>query len=208
MTPNIVILGGSKARRLPIFSIIIRFRFDTANGSHALNSSQMNNSSTLASSIASPPPVGARPAAASINAKVCGFYTGNGNYVHSNGTSPGTGPHLIRGTAGTPTSDFDQHTASYRGKRGQTLFSPHAASVDMQNGHTPSPVGRLKGFQGHAESSMASLFLHHNFVCSLLNDLFGIQARGGCACAGPYALDLLGISETMAHLYENVVVGR
>ena len=28
------------------------------------------------------------------------------------------------------------------------------------------------------------LFLHHNFVCSLLNDLFGIQARGGCACAG------------------------
>jgi selenocysteine lyase/cysteine desulfurase len=22
-------------------------------------------------------------------------------------------------------------------------------------------------------------FLHHNFVCALLNDLFGIQARGG-----------------------------
>lgn len=31
------------------------------------------------------------------------------------------------------------------------------------------------------------LYLHHNFVCALLNDLFGIQARGGCACAGPYA---------------------
>uniref|UniRef100_H3GNH1 Aminotransferase class V domain-containing protein n=1 Tax=Phytophthora ramorum TaxID=164328 RepID=H3GNH1_PHYRM len=29
-------------------------------------------------------------------------------------------------------------------------------------------------------------FLHHNFVCALLNDLFGIQARGGCQCAGPF----------------------
>ena len=29
-------------------------------------------------------------------------------------------------------------------------------------------------------------YLHHNFVVTLLNDLFGIQARGGCSCAGPY----------------------
>ena len=28
-------------------------------------------------------------------------------------------------------------------------------------------------------------YLHHNFVVALLNDLFGIQARGGCSCAGP-----------------------
>lgn len=40
--------------------------------------------------------------------------------------------------------------------------------------------------------------LHHNFVSVLLNDLYGIQARGGCACAGPYAQDLLGINETTA----------
>lgn len=36
-------------------------------------------------------------------------------------------------------------------------------------------------------------FLHHNFVVSLLDDLFGIQARGGCSCAGPYGHRLLGI---------------
>ncbi|CAF0758754.1 unnamed protein product [Didymodactylos carnosus] len=36
-------------------------------------------------------------------------------------------------------------------------------------------------------------YLHHNFVSLLLNDLFGIQVRAGCACAGPYALDLLNI---------------
>jgi selenocysteine lyase/cysteine desulfurase len=37
-------------------------------------------------------------------------------------------------------------------------------------------------------------YLHHDFVVALLNDLFGIQARGGCSCAGPYAHRLLGIS--------------
>ena len=31
-------------------------------------------------------------------------------------------------------------------------------------------------------------YLHHNFVCVLLNDLFGIQVRSGCSCAGPYVL--------------------
>ena len=35
--------------------------------------------------------------------------------------------------------------------------------------------------------------LHHQFVVAVLNDLFGIQARGGCSCAGPYAHRLLGI---------------
>jgi selenocysteine lyase/cysteine desulfurase len=35
--------------------------------------------------------------------------------------------------------------------------------------------------------------LHHNFVVALLNDLFGIQSRGGCSCAGPYGHRLLGI---------------
>jgi hypothetical protein len=38
-----------------------------------------------------------------------------------------------------------------------------------------------------------NMVLHHNFVVALLNDLFGIQARGGCSCAGPYGHRLLGI---------------
>jgi len=29
-------------------------------------------------------------------------------------------------------------------------------------------------------------FVHYNFISTLLNDLFGLQSRGGCACAGPY----------------------
>ncbi|XP_054261315.1 uncharacterized protein LOC128985628 isoform X2 [Macrosteles quadrilineatus] len=49
-------------------------------------------------------------------------------------------------------------------------------------------------------------FLHHNFVCAVLNDVFGIQARGGCACAGPYAQDLLGIDEDLAQEYETILL--
>jgi len=38
-------------------------------------------------------------------------------------------------------------------------------------------------------------FLHPKFVTVLLNDLFGIQSRAGCSCAGPYGHRLLGIDE-------------
>ncbi len=48
-------------------------------------------------------------------------------------------------------------------------------------------------------------FLHHNFVVALLNDLFGIQVRGGCSCAGPYGLQLLHINRQQALSYEDVV---
>ena len=48
-------------------------------------------------------------------------------------------------------------------------------------------VSRLPIFSFLIRHPISGLFLHHNFVCALLNDLFGIQGRGGCACAGPYA---------------------
>ncbi|MGZ8566966.1 MAG: aminotransferase class V-fold PLP-dependent enzyme, partial [Actinomycetota bacterium] len=37
--------------------------------------------------------------------------------------------------------------------------------------------------------------LHSNFVVALLNDLFGIQARSGCFCAGPYVHRMLPIDD-------------
>lgn len=47
--------------------------------------------------------------------------------------------------------------------------------------------------------------LHHNFVVALLNDLFGIQARGGCSCAGPYGHRLLGIDLDTSSQFERVI---
>lgn len=37
--------------------------------------------------------------------------------------------------------------------------------------------------------------LHYNLGVKLLNDRFGIQTRGGCACAGTYGHYLLGVDE-------------
>ena len=37
--------------------------------------------------------------------------------------------------------------------------------------------------------------LHHNLAAALLNDMFGIQVRGGCMCAGPYGHLLLQIDQ-------------
>ncbi|KAL5555530.1 hypothetical protein UlMin_037766 [Ulmus minor] len=47
--------------------------------------------------------------------------------------------------------------------------------------------------------------LHGPFVAALLNDLFGIQARGGCACAGPYGHSLLKVDETSSHAYRSAI---
>ncbi|MFN8630147.1 MAG: aminotransferase class V-fold PLP-dependent enzyme [Chloroflexota bacterium] len=48
-------------------------------------------------------------------------------------------------------------------------------------------------------------YLHHNYVVALLNDLFGIQSRGGCSCAGPYGHRLLGIDIERSHAFEREI---
>jgi len=48
-------------------------------------------------------------------------------------------------------------------------------------------------------------YLHHKFVTALLNDLFGIQSRAGCSCAGPYGHRLLDIDRDTSERYRHVV---
>jgi selenocysteine lyase/cysteine desulfurase len=50
--------------------------------------------------------------------------------------------------------------------------------------------------------------LHWQYVSQLLNDLFGIQCRGGCLCAGPYAMNLLGITEDQALALESQLLEK
>lgn len=47
--------------------------------------------------------------------------------------------------------------------------------------------------------------LHYGFVTALLNDLFGIQARGGCSCAGPYGHSLLNMDKAYSEAIEKEV---
>jgi len=49
-------------------------------------------------------------------------------------------------------------------------------------------------------------YVHHNFVAQLLNDLFGVQARAGCACAGPYGHRLLGIDLERSRSFEREIM--
>jgi selenocysteine lyase/cysteine desulfurase len=49
------------------------------------------------------------------------------------------------------------------------------------------------------------LYLHPKLVTVLLNDLFGIQSRAGCSCAGPYGHRLLGIDLDTSEQYRDWV---
>ena len=40
---------------------------------------------------------------------------------------------------------------------------------------------------------------HHNLIVKILNDRFGIQARGGCSCAGTYGHMLLHVDKTRSY---------
>ncbi len=48
-------------------------------------------------------------------------------------------------------------------------------------------------------------YLHPKLVTALLNDLFGIQSRAGCSCAGPYGHRLLAIDRPTSQRYRQAV---
>ena len=68
----------------------------------------------------------------------------------------------------------------------------------------PDPSMRVGIMSFNIKDSKGS-FLHHKFVTALLNDLFGIQSRAGCSCAGPYGHRLLDIDSETSDRYRNVV---
>lgn len=47
--------------------------------------------------------------------------------------------------------------------------------------------------------------LHPKFVTKLMNDLFGIQTRAGCSCAGPYGHRLLDITDEISRYYQCLI---
>ncbi|OVA01994.1 Aminotransferase [Macleaya cordata] len=77
---------------------------------------------------------------------------------------------------------------------------------DMKNPHTSTttstPIETRRGLYMVRESGKP---LHGPFVAKLLNDLFGIQARGGCACAGPYGHHLLGVDEPLSLAFRSAI---
>jgi hypothetical protein len=68
----------------------------------------------------------------------------------------------------------------------------------------PDPAQRV-GIMSFNVRSPVGGYLHHKFVTALLNDLFGIQSRAGCSCAGPYGHRLLDIDDDTSELYRGAV---
>ena len=60
---------------------------------------------------------------------------------------------------------------------------------------------RLPIFSFLIHDEHTGYYLHHNFVSVLLNDLFGLQTRSGCACAGLYAQKLLELPQDVVEEY-------
>lgn len=48
-------------------------------------------------------------------------------------------------------------------------------------------------------------YLNPRFVARIFNDLFGIQSRAGCSCAGPYGHRLLNIDKELSEKYRIVI---
>jgi selenocysteine lyase/cysteine desulfurase len=66
-----------------------------------------------------------------------------------------------------------------------------AAHPAVQIIGNPDPARRIAILSFNIR--MGDSYLHPRFVTLLLNDLFGIQSRAGCSCAGPYGHRLLKI---------------
>lgn len=74
--------------------------------------------------------------------------------------------------------------AAWQNSRGLTILgNPDAAALPVFS------------FMVHDEDGKV---VHPQLVCRILSDHFGIQARGGCACAGPYAHRLLNIDRAQS----------
>jgi selenocysteine lyase/cysteine desulfurase len=61
------------------------------------------------------------------------------------------------------------------------------------SGNNRKPKVGIYSFLVRAWVGQGWKFLSPPFVVTLLNDLFGIQSRSGCLCAGMYGQKLLGI---------------
>jgi len=69
--------------------------------------------------------------------------------------------------------------------------------------HTESCLPIVSFLISHPETG---LYLHFNFIVALLNDLFGIQVRGGCLCAGPYMQSILGLDKQLTDDIESILL--
>src|SRR5512139_738600 len=86
----------------------------------------------------------------------------------------------------------------------QRALARWSGNEDIEILGNPDPARRI-GIVSFNLRDARGRYLHPKFVTVLLNDLFGIQSRAGCSCAGPYGHRLLGIDQPTSELYRDWV---
>ncbi|MEP4199433.1 MAG: aminotransferase class V-fold PLP-dependent enzyme [Aliishimia sp.] len=73
----------------------------------------------------------------------------------------------------------------------------------------PAATNRLPIFSMRVKALQGAGYVHQQLFTRMLSDVYGIQARGGCACAGPYAHRLMGIDAAQsAHIRSAIAKGE
>jgi len=83
-------------------------------------------------------------------------------------------------------------------------LSSFASDDNIEVLGNPDPESRV-GIISFNIRDASGKYLHHKLLTVLLNDLFGIQSRAGCSCAGPYGHRLLNIDEPTSEKYRSAV---
>lgn len=86
---------------------------------------------------------------------------------------------------------MDERNAHFRA-RALAAWKDHPAIEIMGN---PEASHVLPVFSFRVRDLERGGYIHQQLVTRMLSDVYGVQARGGCACAGPYAHRLLGIGQ-------------
>ncbi|GBQ10242.1 aminotransferase [Komagataeibacter rhaeticus] len=79
--------------------------------------------------------------------------------------------------------------------------NPHIEIVGNARAQHYLPI-----FSFRVHTDRAGNVVHQQLFTRMLSDLYGIQARGGCACAGPYAHSLLAISKAQSDALRQAVL--
>ncbi|WP_042192642.1 aminotransferase class V-fold PLP-dependent enzyme [Paenibacillus sp. FSL H7-0737] len=91
------------------------------------------------------------------------------------------------------------------------VIREHELCQQLMNGLRSIPeCSLLAGHhtERHGIVSFTLRDIHYNLAVQLLNDRFGIQARGGCSCAGPYGHYLLELGWAQsAQIAEAITIG-
>ena len=144
--------------------------------------------------------------------------TGGGtvSYVTASGHNYVTNPER-REEAGTPSiveniragmvlqlkADMDELVVEHREQAMTNRLAAALRSIPGIELLGPVDADRIGVFSFNIR--VRGKLLHHNYVVALLNDLFGIQARGGCSCAGPYGHALLQIDDATTECHARSV---